>query len=62
MTQLVFKSNVIGVYLTCSAVLNDWHYGKSDIDLIVVVNNSISKANITLLKKQIKPLEAKYSI
>jgi len=59
--QLVLKSNVIGVYLTGSAVLNDWHYGKSDIDFIVVINNSISKANITSLEKQIKPLEAKYS-
>lgn len=61
MVQLVLKSNIIGVYLIGSAVLNDWHYGKSDIDFIVIVNNSILKANITLLEKQIKTLEAKYS-
>jgi Nucleotidyltransferase domain. len=59
--RLVLKSNVIGVYLTGSAVLGDWHYGKSDIDFTIVVDNSISKSYITSLEKQIKPLEAKYS-
>lgn len=59
--QLVIKSNVIGVYLTGSATLGDWHYGKSDIDIAVVIKNSISKANTALLEKQIKPLEATYS-
>ncbi|OGO78113.1 MAG: hypothetical protein A2Y23_07935 [Clostridiales bacterium GWB2_37_7] len=57
--RLVLKSSVIGIYLTGSAVLGDWHYGKSDIDFTVVVNNSISKENVALLGKQIKPLEFK---
>jgi predicted nucleotidyltransferase len=56
----VLKSNVIGVYLTGSAVLGDWHYGKSDIDFTVVIHDLISKANIAMLKKQIKLLESKY--
>ncbi len=58
--QLVLKSNVIGVYLTGSAVLNDWHYGKSDIDLTVVVNNSLSKKDIAFMEKQIRKLESQY--
>jgi predicted nucleotidyltransferase len=57
----VLNSNVIGVYLVGSAALNDWHYGKSDIDFIVVVNNAISKETIPLLEKQIKPVESKHS-
>ncbi len=61
MIHKVLKSNLIGVYLIGSAVLGDWYYGKSDIDFIVVVNNSISKENVDLLKKQIKLLESKYS-
>lgn len=58
--RLVLKSNTIGIYLTGSAVLGDWHYGKSDIDFTVVINNSILQETVTLLEKQIKPLEAKH--
>jgi predicted nucleotidyltransferase len=58
--QLVLNSNVIGIYMTGSAVLDDWHYGKSDIDFTVVVRNSVAKEYIALLEKQLKPLESKY--
>jgi predicted nucleotidyltransferase len=58
--QPVLKSNVIGIYLTGSAVLGDWHYGKSDIDLTVIVNNPISNENAATLKNQMKRLESKY--
>ncbi|MEN6470459.1 MAG: aminoglycoside adenylyltransferase domain-containing protein [Clostridiaceae bacterium] len=55
----VLKSNVIGVYLTGSAVLGDWHYGKSDLDFTVVTNDPIARETVALLEKQIKSLESK---
>lgn len=58
--QLVLKSNLIGAYLTGSAVLGDWHYGKSDIDLTVVVNDSLSKKDVAFMEEQIKKLESQY--
>lgn len=57
----VLKSNIIGIYLVGSAVLGDWHYGKSDVDFTVVTNNSISQETVALLEKQIKPLEAEHA-
>jgi len=57
----VFNSNIIGVYLIGSVVLNDWHYGKSDIDLTIVVKNAPSKETVPLLERQIKPVESKYA-
>lgn len=59
--RLALKSNVIGIYLTGSAVLGDWHDGKSDIDFIVVVDSSISEESVALLEKQIRLLESKYA-
>lgn len=58
--RLVLNSNVTGIYLTGSAVLGDWHYGKSDIDFTVVVNNPISKEIVALLEKQLKTWKSKY--
>lgn len=55
----VLQSNVIGIYLTGSAVLGDWHDGKSDIDLTVVVKSTVPKAAIPALEKHIKKLESK---
>lgn len=58
--QLVLKSNLVGIYLTGSAVLSDWHYGKSDLDLTVVVNRSLSKKDVAFMEEQIKKLESQY--
>lgn len=58
--QLVLKSNLIGAYLTGSAVLGDWHYGKSDMDITIVVNNSLSKKDVVYMEEQIKKLESQY--
>ena len=56
--QPVLKTNLIGIYLTGSAVLGDWHYGKSDMDLTVVVNDALSKKEIASMEEQIKKWEA----
>jgi predicted nucleotidyltransferase len=59
--QSVLHENVVGTYLTGSAALGDWHYGKSDLDLIVVMHDVISKKDIAALIKQMKWLQAKYA-
>lgn len=56
--QLALKTNLIGIYLTGSAVLGDWHYRKSDMDLTVVVNDPLSKKEISSMEGQLKKLEA----
>ncbi len=42
--RLVLKSNIIGIYLTGSAVLSDWHYGKSEQSKMHMSNTNINQS------------------
>ncbi len=59
--QSVLHKNVIGTYLTGSAVLGDWHYGKSDLDLIVLLHDVIAKRDRVALQKRINRLQLNYA-
>ncbi len=59
--QSVLHKNIIGTYLTGSAVLGDWHYGKSDLDLIILIHDVITKKDRVALQKQINRLQIKYA-
>lgn len=57
----ILKDNIIGFYLTGSLTYNDFVPGRSDIDLLVVVRNPLSKENINRVEQFHLNIERRYS-
>jgi hypothetical protein len=56
----ILADNVVGFYLTGSLTYNDFVPGRSDIDLLVVIENALSKDVINLIAQFHNDLESRY--
>ena len=60
-TILIFKKDLIGTYLTGSLSYGAFHYDRSDIDLIVILNNPISLVELEAIKNFHQQIETKFN-
>jgi len=56
----ILEDNIIGFYLTGSLTYNDFVPGRSDIDLLVVVRNPLSKEEINQVEQFHLDIERRY--
>jgi len=56
----ILKDTIIGFYLTGSLTYNDFIPGRSDIDLVVIVRNPLSKSRISRVEQFHLDIEQRY--
>ena len=60
-TILLFKENLVGIYLAGSLSYGAFHYERSDIDLAIILENPISCLELEAIKSFHKQIETKFN-